>query len=85
MQETAARADKHFRTVVEPIKLEECQCFRVQQCVASIKAVMIAVFTRELDASQQDLEFVFHRSHGVLHCSGDIVKERVCKYLTVVL
>ena len=60
MQETATCADKHFRGVGEPIGLKECQHFGVQQRVASIEAIVIAVFTHELDASQQDFGFFFH-------------------------
>ncbi len=51
MQETALCAHKHFRGVCQPIGLEECQHLRVQQCVASIKTVVTAVFTRELDTA----------------------------------
>ena len=60
MQETAACADKHFSGVGEPIGLEERQHFGVQQSVASIKAVMAAMFARKFDASQQDFGLFFH-------------------------
>ena len=60
MQEAAACAHKHFRGVGEPIGLEECQYFGIQQCVASVEAIVIAVLTRELDTGQKYFVLVFH-------------------------
>lgn len=60
MQETATRTDKYFRGVGEPIGLEECRYFGIQQCVAGVEAVMVAVLTRKLDTSQQDPGLFFH-------------------------
>ena len=59
MEEAAAGAHKHLGGVGEPISLEERQHFGVQQSVASIKAVMAAMFARKFDASQQDFGLLF--------------------------
>ena len=50
MEEAAAGTHKHLRGVGEPISLEECKHFRVQQCVPGIEAVVVAVFAGKLDA-----------------------------------
>jgi hypothetical protein len=78
MQETALCARKHFRRVCEPIGLKECQHLRVQQRVASIKTVVTAVFTRELDTSQHDFGFFFHDCDGLsLRCSLEVQKSQI--------
>jgi len=61
VQEAASCANKHFRSIGEPIDLEERQHLRVQQRIAGIEAIMIAVLTRELDTSQQDFGLFLHR------------------------
>ena len=60
MEKTAAGAHKHLRAVGEPISLEECKCFCVQQSIATVEPIVVAVFAGELDAGQHNFGFFFH-------------------------
>ena len=50
MQETTACAYKDLRRVADPVDLEKCPRFGVQQRVATVKTVVIALFAREFGA-----------------------------------
>jgi hypothetical protein len=49
VQETAPCAHKHLRRVGEPIGLEECDHFGIQQGIATVEAIVVAVLAGELE------------------------------------